>query len=221
MTEFIQNPPPPQPPREILSMADYKSLRNITGADQDPALTVALPIAEDAVVRYTQRAFNVEPVTETRSFVYEGQPIIEIDDATSVSAVSFDGRAIASDTFILGPQSSSEVFYWVELLEDSNASFDPMIDPFIRNVHPGRRRRRRVIEVTASYGWPTVPLSIRGAVADIADELYEEVVQAQGVTAEAIADYSRVFANEDPRQAPAALPPRVRQLLDPFRRVVL
>lgn len=210
--------------QSILTLEQYKLLRGIDSNKRDAQLEMALPGAEDAVVRYAQRAFTQVPTVDTRSFVYEGQSILEIDDCQAVTEVKFDGVPISSDNYITGPQGIGEVFYYVELLNYPWSSYDPYIDPFIRNVHndQGRRRRRRIVEITATYGWPSIPPSVRQAVAFLTDDFAVETTAAGagGLQAESIADYSKVFDKET-KDEPAVLPPRVQELLDPFRRVLL
>lgn len=207
----------------ILTLDQYKALRGIENSKRDAQFEMAIPGAEDAAVRYTQRAFTQVPTVGTRSFVYESQSILEIDDCQSVTEVKFDGVPIAAENYIAGPQGIGEVFYYVELLNYPWAIYDPYIDPFIRNVHPEHRtRRKRIVEITATYGWPTVPFSVRQAVAFLVDEFASETAAAGagGVAAEAIVDYSKVFEKAT-REESAVLPPRVAELLDPFRRVLL
>lgn len=221
MSEYEETPLSEEESGQILTVEQYKALRGITGTDRDVQITAAIPSAEDAVIRYSQRAFNQAPEVATRSFVYEGQSILEIDDAQNVTEVKFDGRQIPPESYILGPQGIGEVLYYIELLDYPFYGYDPYIDPFLRNTHlEHRRRRKRIVEVTATYGWPQAPASVVQAVAFLLDEYAPANEPRGGLQAEAIVDYSRVFdkhyANE-----PAVLPPHVRELLDQFRRVLL
>lgn len=207
----------------ILNLEQYKALRGITESNRDTQITAAIPGAEDAVVRYAQRAFNQTPETATRNFVYENQSILEIDDCQSVTSVKFDGVPVDPEALILGPQGIDAVFYYIELLDYPWATYDPEIDPFLRNTNfESRRRRKRVVEVTAAYGWPFIPASVTQAAAFLVDDFASETSAAGGggIAAEAIVDYSKVFDKQSTTE-PAVLPPRVQELLDPFRRVLL
>lgn len=205
----------------ILTSEEYKALRGIKDSKRDTQIAAALPSAEDAVVNYAQRAFNKTPEAATRNFVYEGQSILEIDDCQTVTAIKFDGVELSPESYILGPQGIGSVFYYVELLDYPWAAYDPYIDPFLVNVHPGRRRRRkRIVEVTATFGWAEIPASVKQAVAFLMDEFTPEPEETGRLAAESIVDYSKVFDRQSGND-PAQLPPRVMELLDPFRRVLL
>lgn len=205
----------------ILDTAGYKTLRGITTADRDAQITAALPAAEDALARYIERDITVDPVTETRKYRYEG-PIVNIDDAISITEVKIDDAVLVADTnYTAEPYDQSQPYYYLDLAGYTTRPASPLMG-FMRNEDVLGRRAFTFVTVTAEWGWPDPkPEALKMAVALLVDELAPATSDRRGISAEAVADTSVVYESPEAATAPPALPPAVEQLVNPFRRIVL
>jgi hypothetical protein len=204
----------------ILTKDEYKTLRGITTADRDDQITAALGPVEDAISRYAERDFTVEPVTETRRYRYEG-PIVNIDDAIEVQSVEIDDVLLDPDvSYTVEPYDRSQAYYFLDLSAYSGRRSSPLMG-FTRNEDVLGTRQNRFVDVTAKWGWETVPEALKLAVALMVDEFASPRAEHSGISAEAVADTSVVYEAPEPGTAPPVLPPAVAQLVDPFRKIVL
>lgn len=209
---------------DILTVAEYKTARKITDAGRDAQLRLAVEGAQDTVLRYTDRDFTTTPANAVRRYTYDGSGIVELDDCAVVTLVKLGDRTLTADSdYITGPVNG-DVIYWLDFGWGAGVQLGSPAMGFTSNQDVlGVRQRFNFVEVTASFGWPaaSIPPSVRQATIWLVDEFTADDADTEGLQAHSIADYSQVFSGEETRNEPAILPPRVRQLLDPFRRVVL
>lgn len=204
----------------ILSLSDYKKLRDVDGTNRDDALNIAIPAAEDLVCRYTDRDFTSAPVTEARDYPYNGSGLIQVDDFTNLTAITINARALDSEGYRVAPAGAGP-YCTIEL---AGGLPSPLMG-FERNLDTlsGRRERFVTASVTATWGWPTgqVPPSVQIAVAILTDELAPaaEDGDESGYASKSIADYSVAFDNPQSTNEAPTLPPLVATLLDNFRRI--
>lgn len=212
----------------VLTLADYKKLRKITSVDaaRDEQFTIALEIANDIIVDYTNRQFNAEPTVRTRKYRYDTSGILDIDDCNAITSVVLSNRSLVlGKDYWVGPENGP-TSYWLEFSwrgqwpaysqgqmgftrnEDKLGAIGSEADPFI------------FVEVTATFGWPreSIPGTIKQAAAWLVDEIAvkrpEPGAGAGGqVSAESIADLSYSYQIEA-QAVTAELPPRIRALLD-------
>lgn len=209
---------------DILTVEEYKTARKIRGSDRDDQIRLGIEGAQDAVLRYTDRDFTTTPASATRRYTYDGSGIVEIDDCAVVTSVKLGSRTLTADRdYITGPVNG-DVIYWLDFGWGGGVQPGSPAMGFTSNQDVlGIRQRFNFVEVTASFGWPaaSIPPSVRQAAIWLVDEFVSDEQGTEGLQAQSISDFSQVYTGEDPRNEPAILPPRVRQLLDPFRRVVL
>jgi hypothetical protein len=215
----------------IITVSEYKTLRNITDSDRDASLALAAEGATDAILQFTDRDFTTAAAPATKTYTWNGGNVIEIDDVVSVSAVVLDGQPLQENRdYILGPTTGvAQAFYWIDLYNDIVESplmgFSRNEDVLARAGILDRRTRRRdrlvQVEVTGSFGFPSpLPASLRVAAAWLMDIIAPVVAgDTTGHQAEAIADLSYVNASEEDKGIEPVLPPRVVSLLEPFRRL--
>lgn len=214
MPEFSQE-------QQILSLSDYKTLRNITDTSRNEQLALALRAAEDAIVRYTQRDFLKTPKSETRKYPYEGR-IVNIDDADSIEEVKLDTLKLTADTDYIAMPYEEDVVWYLDLGPYTGRPASPLMG-FTRNEDILGRPPFRFVTVKAKFGWPqaSLPPSLTTAVAMLVDEWAGAATEHRGISAEAVADTSRVYESPEISTSPPVLPPAVEQLLNPFRKVTL
>lgn len=207
----------------ILTLAEFKTRRQMSEAstERDEAITAALESAEDAVLKYTDRDFNTAQNVETKTYVYDGSGILETDDFIELSGVSIEGDALGGLNFNPGPREG-QTFYWIDFTAVARPS--PAMG-FTRNLdrlfgqEPSCGRHYANVQVSAKFGWPGgAPASVKQAVTWLVDEFFKKEGTQGDIQAEAIANLSYVYQRISEEND---LPPRVRTLLDLYRRVSL
>lgn len=199
----------------LLTATDYKDIKRIDGTEQDDAIAMALDAASDVVTRYTERSFGDTPAAGTRTYWYDGSGTLEIADCALITAVTVNGVTLTPNIDYIAQPTNEPVFTWLDL--EGVAAGSPAMG-FMNNLDtiaarsPGGRVQ---VTVAASFGWATVPGSVKQAVIWLADEFLED--SSMGLQAESIADLSKVYA-AGLTSSSDVLPPRITQLLDPFRR---
>lgn len=129
------------------------------GTGHDAKVELLVPAVQLAISNLSQRDFGKETVTEERSFLYQGGPIVDIDDCADITEVKINGRVIPEDYWEAMPQSSAAK-WWLELSGIRQAS--PEMG-FLSNWDTlGTPPEERVF-VTATWGWPEIPADVKMA----------------------------------------------------------
>jgi hypothetical protein len=217
----------------ILELKEYKTRRELTEAstERDEAIEAALASAEDAVLKYTDRDFATTETTETREYPWEVHTtILETDDfvgnpdSITIEAPGGGGVPVPTGSYWVGPHEGPTNF-WIDFTP-SRGLTAPSIGAmgFTRNLDRifsdgGGNVDAVTAKVTAKFGWPgAAPASVKQAVTWLVDEFRKAEGTQGDVQAEAIANLSYVYQRISEEND---LPPRVRTLLDPYRRSVL
>lgn len=226
MSEIIFPPSSPSPiggSNKIIDLDEYKMRRQLVeaSAERDEAIEAALASAEDAVLQYTGRDFSIEPMLNTKAYMYDGSGILETDDFVNLVTVSAEGTAFAATNVVPGPREGA-TFYWLDFTgvprQSPAMGFTRNLDTIFARSE-GRGRRYVEVHVTAEYGWPGgAPASVKQAVTWLVDEFFKKEGTQGDVQAEAIANLSYVYQRISEQNQ---LPPRVITLLDPYRRLAL
>lgn len=216
---FTPSPSLPSDSAGLITLEDLKVALNIPDTDtsRDAQFQQAITVASVAIRSFTQRNIGGATVTETRTYNYDGQGWLTIDDATAVASVTLDGTALVPDVdFILGPDrqvvpDAPLIFEWLELVP---YQFQSPEMGFMRNLDRLWWRIKRVykVAVTADFGWAgAVPADVQQAAIDTAVAL---VSSPEPFIAESIDSYSyqRGQALQD------AIPDRAKGLLADYRR---
>lgn len=226
----------------ILTLAEYKTRRQITEASQerDEALEAAIAASEDAVLQYTGRDFTTAQAVETRAFPWEiHTTILETDDFVGTpTGISFEIPGVGgvpvlpTNAFWVGPREGA-THYYIDFTPArafmSSSSIGAM--GFTRNLDTYFSRGGGVdavtANVTAEFGWPgDSPASVKQAVTWLVDEFYAQppgvgAGSGEELQSESIADLTYAYQREPTKERAATLPPRVQQLLDAYRRIAL
>lgn len=201
----------------ILTLEEYKLAENIADADtsRDDQIEQAIGQVTQAIRRVTDRDFGSEIVTTTRSFPYHGGGIVSIDDCSTITAVTLDGRPLAYDTDYRPEPWNEPVFFYLDLYTEPVTSRNREMD-FAINLNTTRRNPNRPpqVAVTASFGWPTIPEDIKLA----AIEMVRVSVKGadEELTSESIAEYS--YTNVAEYSPGARWPSRAMDILATYRR---
>lgn len=211
----------------FVDLEDYKLAIGETDAANDDAHQAALTAAEVAVLNWTDRDFDSDPVTEDRTYWYNGGGVLEIDDASAVSACSFSPWEARRD----GPVAVT-AYSWLRLpsLDTRNVSgemgFTRNLDLFIQRL---TGRDDIEVTVTATWGWPgDVPADVIRATIWTA-AAFEAVTPSGGglasgiIQSESVAEVARQYAtaNDINLLEGDALPGKAAAILWQYRRHVL
>lgn len=183
------------------------------------ALDGALEAASRGIDGYCARRFWLDPTATIR--VFKASDLYELDlgaheigAATPITVKTDDGTGTFATTLAASAY----------LLEPVNAPFEPTgAAPYtmIRRLsgswpkaYSGSGRQDRV-QVTARYGWPTIPAPVREACLALTVNGLENPT---GVRAEAIDGYSVSYGSSRDATAAIGADPALRSKLGPFRR---
>lgn len=220
---------------DLLTLTEYKNLAGIPLSDTqyDTQLGSLLPAASLAIRNYTGRDFDTTPVTEQRSFEYDGAGFVDIDDCTSVTGVALAftyGPDIALDATYQwrAKPYGGPVYHYLELVGTPYGISGEM--GFMSNLDQAARDGRLlaqlpVAKVTAVWGWPSIPEDVKLAMLWTLEDWGAGGAgpTTPGVTAEAIEGFSRTFASgRDAASAARALlavPNRAKDLLAAYQKV--
>jgi hypothetical protein len=219
----------------LITLPEYKAINGINPTDttQDAKVTAVIPWASSAVISFTERDFGAPVVTEERTFAYDGSGYLDIDDAQTITAVTYSVPSVqdyplGTDEWLAGPprRDDSLTYYWIELYTGWSLGYASPEMGFARNLDVLAREgrwvgHRPVVKVTATWGWAATPDEVKTAVAwTIAD--WQARPSGEGVTAEAIEGYSRSFGGRSGSAAGSpflAIPNRARDLLAGYGKI--
>lgn len=161
----------------------------------------AIESASRWVEQYTGREFH-PTASSARYFDPRSHQVVIIHDATSITAVTSD---VGQD----GTYSQTHTDYQTLPVGQYLASIGPVPIASLRlttTLFPIPTRRQGLVKVTGVWGWAAVPTPVKRACATMALDMAKDPTAAFGAVT---GDFGvlRIRLN-----------PRVKQLLDPFRR---
>ena len=161
-----------------VALSELKSALGITGSTDDDFLNLAIDSAEESIDDLCGRVFTAAGSASART--YRAQPYLAVTDDVS----TLTGLVVKTDT------SGDGTF------DTTRASTDYQVEP-LNNLTKGRsvNNLRAVgsytfpvygdglasVEVTADWGWPAVPDSIKQATLMLAARLYSRKASPMGV----------------------------------------
>jgi len=161
-----------------VALSELKSALGITGSTDDDFLNLAIDSAEESIDDLCGRVFTAAGSASART--YRAQPYLAVTDDVS----TLTGLVVKTDT------SGDGTF------DTTWASTDYQVEP-LNNLTKGRsvNNLRAVgsytfpvygdglasVEVTADWGWPAVPDSIKQATLMLAARLYSRKASPMGV----------------------------------------
>lgn len=215
----------------LIDLATYKSLTGVdpTYTTDDVQIAAILEGASQAVEAFTGRTFVVSTgVSTPRTYQYDGSGFLDIDDCTAVTGIEINipnaPNYVMQTAEWTAMPDNGVVFYYVILHGGPNVfgispqmGFTYNLDRYdgFPSVKPS------TVSVTATWGWPAIPDAVKLAVALTVSEFVSASSsgRGEGLTAEAIADWSRSWGTRTGGSVALAIPNRARDLLAPFTRL--
>ncbi len=218
------------PMADILTLNEYKALSGITNTKKDAMYTEMLPAVSQAITSYTGRDFNQSPVTEVRSYQYDGSEYLDIDDASAITGVSITvpygtDYVLTSDEWLAQPplRDDNPVYNYIILSgwvfgASPEMGFRQNVDVLARE---GRwRSRPSIVNVTGTWGWTVVPEDVKMAAKWTLDDWVARRPET-AAPAEAIESYSRQWGSFRGEALSLGIPYRARDLLAAYTKVVV
>lgn len=221
----------------LITLEQVKIAKGVTDNDaaRDARYEQAIEFASTAVRKYADRLFGIPLVKETRSWEYDSSGYLDIDDAATVEGVVFvfGGLRMPITTFYWRAEPQGGPVYSYLNIPHWAGIYSPEMG-FTYNLDVISKDRGwpgliPLIEVTATWGWPTVPLDVQQATiltalefADIPDNFVSENISGSSYsyqTAIRVGSGSPGGGAND--LLPSAIPGRAQDLLAPYVRFLI
>lgn len=170
-------------------------LGDINDTDDDIRLTAAVDAASRGIDTFCHRQFNKTTVATARVFYPDSRCRAEVDDFHTTS-----GLVVKTDE---GDDGTYETTWSSDYqLEPLNGIVDGEIGwPYSTIRAVGSRyypscSRRAPLEVTAQWGWDSVPVNIKEATLVLAEDIFKLASTPFGVGG--FAEFGRIRARENP-----------------------
>lgn len=203
----------------ILTVDEYKLAENIPDADesQDDRIEQTIAMVTQAIRRLTDRDFGSEVVTTSRVFPYHGGGIVSIDDCSTITSVTMDGRSLAYGSDYRPEPWNEPVFFYLDLFVEPNLRYgSPLGTDFLLNLNTAARRSGRPSEITveASFGWPVIPEDVKLAAIEMVRSSIKQ--PADEVQSESLAEWS--YTNQQQYFSGQRWPTKAVDILATYRR---
>lgn len=207
--------------------ADGKATGDVDSTEAS-RIQFAITGASQAVRQYLDRdlTLNTDSVQGARTFRYWGHGTVDIDDCTSVTQVAFTSTPWQPFTRVL------DVSEWVQPIPSRNLPVSDFLElwtnlPFAASPEMGfkwnadrygYRPHPIELDITAVWGWPSIPQDIKMATVWVVGEFLAAI---SPYTAESIEGYSHSFGSGRSMSLipQTAITVRAQSLLDPYQRV--
>lgn len=198
-------------------MTDYATLEEfkerhsqIAGVDDDDLISACLTAASRAVDTYCGRRFYSDTVVSARTYHVTDPNVVDVDDFSTVT-----GLIVATDEGDDGTYETTWTISTHFYCEPVNGKVNGLEGfPFNRLVSTGVKcfptvGYRPLLQVTAKWGWASVPTQVQQATLIKAASMYRRKDSPDGLLGGGDFGPLRVGRYEDPTYA---------ELLRPFRR---
>jgi hypothetical protein len=177
---------------------NYLKVSRPADIDDDNLIQAALDAAEGWINTFTGRQFAIAGASTTRSYPASGTELLDIDDASTVTAVTYNGVTVDPSGYQLEPFNTIGLYGVVEPYNSIRRYFG-WWDTF--------NQGQAIVGVTGTFGWVAVPPAVVEACKIQAKDILSHRDIAFGIAG--FADYAMKVRQN----------PQVLGLLAPFRRV--
>jgi hypothetical protein len=143
---------------DYLTVAELRAYRSLDVDDtaEDVDLAVSITAASRAIDRHCNRQFGIVAAPELRYYTawYDSERcrwVVDIDDLATTTGLVLEVDGEAVTTYKLGPRNAvAKGKVWTQLYLDDDSECQPT-------------GAEDEIEMTASWGWPAFPVSVKQA----------------------------------------------------------
>ena len=219
---------------DLLTLNEYRTATGVdlTDTRNDAKIAQWIPWASQAIRSFTERDFGAPTVIEERTFEYDGSGYLDIDDAASITQLSFvypnsPEILLTADDWSPKPERRDDapVYQYILLPAYIGQAWGSPEMGFTRNLDVYFRDRSSVslpskVKVQATWGWPDIPGDIKMAMVWTLQEWVSRP-SGEAVTSEAIEGWSRSWGGRGGVAAASfAIPQRARDLLVNYSKVL-
>lgn len=176
--------------------AELKTRLRVTDANDDTLIQAAVETASRQVERYCRRQFNDAGVTSSRVYYATSRTLAMVDDFHTTT-----GLVIATDTTYDGTYANiwPDTAYLLEPLNGVHGGTTGWPYWRIRAVEAEffGRDRRPGLQVTARWGWASVPAPIKEGTLALAEELFKMKDSPYGIAG--MGEFGFVRIRENPK----------------------
>lgn len=194
-----------------VSIADVKSELAISDAVDDVEIAVAVDAASEWVTSWCGRDFNVADSVSARVFYPSTRHRVAVDDIASTSGlvVAIDqGNDATYETTVAATMYQLEP---VNGLVAGRSGWPYTSVRLVQSLHfPAYADRRAPVQITALWGWPSVPAAVKKATLIMASRLFKRRLSPEGILG-GLEGFGAVRVG-------TRLDPDVEMLLAPYRR---
>lgn len=194
----------------LASVREHLQISDAADTDQDALINTLIDAASAKIADYAQREFASDAVGEvSRDFRYNGRGVLSLApyDLRTLTSVKIDvdganpvPLTLTADDYRTLPLSKRDgVWHSLQLrgLDVASRSSDTTYENF------------RVVRVTGTWGYPTIPAAVKSACNITVAYWLRETSQWMGTA---------MGSDDTDITRRAALPPIVKQMLDPYRK---
>lgn len=211
---------------DLITLEQLKIAEGIQAGDTDEArdkrYEQAIKGASAAIRKYADRAFGIEAKAGTRTYEYDGSGYVDIDDAMTVTEVTFIFGTLETplSSFYWRPEPQEGPPYSYLTIPHWAGIYSPEMG-FTYNLDVISKDRGwpgliPLVKVVGEFGWPEVPSDVQQACIITAGALSEKPTAH---ASERIASYSWAQSIRGDLTDVTAIPARAMDLLEPYIRM--
>jgi hypothetical protein len=195
----------PAPPT-YASLTDLKSYLAITDTTSDPQLLDSLITASRGIEHYCGRRFFAESTATARIFVPRDRRVLGLNDFWTSAGLVVQVDTGDDGTFATTLAATDYELQPFNGINDGETGWPFYRINYVTSTWPCNNSRDGSVQVTAKWGWATVPGPIKQACVYLAEETFKLKGSPFGVAASDQFGPIRVRDN-----------PKVMKMLDPYR----
>lgn len=186
------------------TLAQLKNWMNITDTVDDPILETAIEAASRAIDKHTHRRFYLDSSATARTYRAENYYVLRVHDIGSTSGLIVKTDSAGDGTFSTTIASTD---YQVEPGQLSEKPYTTI--RLFSGLFPIYVTGRYGVQITAKWGWPSVPTDIVQATVILASRFVKRKDSPEGVLGFGELGAVRIAPTDRD----------VKLLCDPFRRL--
>ena len=189
----------------LAQVREHQQRTDASNTTQDNLIADLITVASDMIMAYTQREFAPTATSTAREYRYDGRGVVNLapDDARAVTQVRIDTdtddpTTLEDDQWRLWPIRSKYGVY-------SHLHLIGVPGPLVTTQdYPAYR----VVEVTATWGWASIPTPVERACILLVMDLLSRTSNWKNADMDALM----------PSGSSVAIPLHVRTILSPYKR---
>ena len=191
------------------TLDELKAALRITDALDDRQLESSIEAASRRIDGLCSRRFYLDGTTSSRTYAPDRARVVTVDDIATVTGLVVKTDSDGSGTF--ETTLTTGVDFQVEPLNASTRGEPITVLRALSTTFPVSSSRRATIQVTAKWGWPSIPDAIREATVLLAARHFKRLDSPLGVAG--FGDLGAIMVRRTD--------PDIEHLVNPYLRIVV